>query len=77
MAQDETLKVPPGAHLSPFAQRNQIVANDFSVAKGIWNLHDATATRLEALLAEQRHTNELLRWIGGMLQAQSAAPPAG
>ena len=70
MSDDEVPPVPNTAFLSPYAHRNQIVANDFSVARAVWNLHDATATRLESLLAEQRHTNELLRWIGGMLQAQ-------
>jgi hypothetical protein len=60
---------------SAYAKRNQLVANDFSVARGIWNLHDAIGTRLDVLIAEQRHTNELLRWIGDLLKVQSPPGP--
>ena len=40
------------------------VANDFSIARSIRNMHDA-------LLIEQRRTNQLLEWIGGLLQART------
>ena len=46
---------------SKFAKRNAIAANDFTIARSIWNMHDA-------LLIEQRRTNQLLEWIGGILQ---------
>ncbi len=35
------------------ADRNELVANWHSIARGVWNMHDA-------LLIEQRRTNQLL-----------------
>ena len=34
-----------------------------------------TNDRLDALLAEQKRTNQLLEWVGGMLAGQTAATP--
>ncbi len=53
-----------------FAKRNAVVANDFSIARSIWNMHDA-------LLIEQRRTNQLLEWIGGILQTRSEGRSEG
>lgn len=42
------------------ARRNAFVANHFTTSRSIWNMHDA-------LLAEQARTNQLLLWIGEIL----------
>lgn len=49
---------------SRFAKRNSVAANDFTIARSTWNMHDA-------LLTEQRRTNQLLEWIGGILQSNA------
>jgi|GEM_PF-3793050 hypothetical protein len=53
---------------SKFAKRNAVAANDFTIARSIWNMHDA-------LLNEQRRTNQLLEWIGGILQTRPDHKP--
>jgi hypothetical protein len=46
--------------IGSMATRNQVAANDFTIARSTWNMHDA-------LLAEQARTNQLLLWIGELL----------
>jgi len=40
-----------------------------------WREIQKTNERLDALIAEQRSTNELLRWLGQILQQQPAVRP--
>jgi hypothetical protein len=54
-------------------RRNTFVANHFTTSRSIWNMHDA-------LLAEQARTNQLLLWIGELLNREQRdfeplAPP--
>ncbi len=53
------------------ADRNESVANWFSIARGVWNMHDA-------LLIEQRRTNRLLEALieqgGGEIPDPGAIP---
>ncbi len=47
------------------ADRNVIAANWFSIARSVWNMHDA-------LLIEQRRTNQLLE---ALIEAQGGVVP--
>ena len=47
------------------ADRNAAVANWFSIARAVWNMHDA-------LLIEQRRTNQLLE---ALIEAQGMTVP--
>jgi hypothetical protein len=47
------------------ADRNALAANWFSIARSVWNMHDA-------LLIEQRRTNQLLE---ALIEAQGGTVP--
>jgi hypothetical protein len=54
------------------ASRNALVANQFTISRAVWNMHDA-------LLTEQRRTNQLLETLiemqGGSVPTPKVPPP--